>query len=75
MGEVMTMEEIERKHDQEWVLLGDTLIGDDDWVTAGRVLFDGKDRDALDERAIALRPKHFAILFVGLPTDAGILIL
>jgi hypothetical protein len=69
------MEEIERKYDQEWVLLTDTVLDDDDWVSAGRVLFHGKDRDALDERAMALRPKHFAILFVGVPSDAGILVL
>lgn len=75
MGEVMTMKEIERKYDQEWVLLGDPVSGEDDWVIEGRLLYHSPDRDEMYDHAMEIAPKHFAVLFVGEPKDAPVLML
>ena len=74
MGEVMTMEQLKRDYDQEWVLLEDPVSDDEDWTIAGRLLFHSPDHDKLYERAMEIRPKHFGVFFMGPPDDESVLV-
>ena len=75
MAKVMTMDEIERKYDGEWVLIGDPEH-DELWnVLRGELLWHSPDKDALMERANAGTPHSTAILFMGPVPDNVILLL
>jgi hypothetical protein len=67
IGERLSIDEINRQFEGEWVLLEDPEFAEDDEVLGGRLLFHSDDRDALDKRALELRPQHSAIFFVGEP--------
>ena len=73
MNEVMTLSEIERQFDGEWVLLEDPLLDDRNQVAGGKVLYHSKNRDEVDQIAVRLRPKHAAFLYTG-PTPDNVLI-
>ncbi len=75
MGEVMTMKEIERKYDQEWVLLGDPVVNADDEIVSATLLLHDTDGDRLYEQAMVVAPKSCAVLFMGPPKDGPVLML
>ena len=75
MTKILTIAEIEKRYDAEWVLVGDPVK--DAWlrVRRGRVLAHSKDRDDVYRAAVKLRPKRSAILYLGkLPEDAAIIL-
>ena len=61
----MTIQEIESQFDSEWVLVGDPQTNDSLEVLSGNVLHHSKDRDEVYRKAVAQRPKRFAVLFTG----------
>jgi hypothetical protein len=65
MNEVMTMAEIEKQFDNEWVLLEDPYLDERKQVAGGKLLFHSKDRDEVYRKALELRPKHGAFLYTG----------
>lgn len=67
IGERLSIDEINRRFEGQWVLLEDPEIAEDEEVLSGTLLFYSPDRDALGERALQLRPRHSAIFFVGEP--------
>ncbi len=72
---VTAIEEIEDRFVSEWVLIEDPETNDALEIQAGRVLFHSKDRDEVYRKAIASRPKHFAILFTGsLPEGTAVIL-
>ena len=75
MGEIMTIEQLKRDYDQEWVLLGDPVSDEEDSVVSGRLLDHSADPDELYDRAVAIAPKHCAVFFMGPPNDGSVLIL
>ena len=75
MSEVMSMPELEARFDSEWVLLEDPETTESLEVTSGKVLWHSKDRDEVYRKALELRPKHSAILYMGgIPDDMEFLI-
>lgn len=75
MGELMSLLEIQRNFDSEWVLLEDPETTPNLEVTGGKVLWHSKDRDELYRKAVELRPKNSAILYTGqLPEGTAILL-
>lgn len=75
MNDVMTMAEIESQFDSEWVLVGDPKTNEVLEVENGRVLCHSKDRDEVDRKLLELRPKRFAMLYLGKPAkDAAIVL-
>ena len=74
-AEFLTIAEIEKRFDSEWVLLGDPSMDDAMEVQGGRVLWHSRDRDEVYRRAVKLRPKRFATLYVGkIPKDAAVVL-
>ena len=62
---VMTLAEIEKTFDNEYVLVEDPELDRSNEVIRGKVLFHSKNRDEVDAAAMRLRPKHSAFLFTG----------
>jgi hypothetical protein len=75
MEEVLTAAEIKARFDSEWVLIGDPETDEALTVRHGTVLWHSKDRDEVYRRAVALRPRRFAILYTGkIPEDAAVVL-
>ena len=69
----MTLAEIEKQFDNEWILVQDPVLDRSNAVVKGKVLFHSKNRDEVDAAAMRLRPKHSALLYAG-PTPDNIFI-
>jgi hypothetical protein len=69
MDQVMTIEEIEKQFDREWVLIADPLTDEALEVKGGRVVYHSKDRDEFDRQSLAFQGKRFAVLFTGKPVE------
>jgi hypothetical protein len=65
MDEVLTIAEIERKFDAEWILIENPATDEALEVRSGTVLCHDKDRDEVYRRAVEIRPKRFAIVYTG----------
>ena len=75
MAEILDIDEIQSRHDGEWVLIGDPVADESLSVLRGIVLSHSKDRDEVYRKARELKPAHSAILFFGhLPKDAAIVL-
>jgi hypothetical protein len=64
-NEMMTLEEIEERFDDEWVLVEDPEFDHNNEVVRGKVLFHSKNRDEMYAKAMELRPKRSASLYTG----------
>ena len=67
MSEILTMEEIERNFDGEWVLTENVETNEKIEVVRGKVVFHGKDKEARNEKAMKLKSDHLATLNIGRP--------
>ena len=75
MGDILTREEMEKRFDGEWVLVGDPELNETNEVLRGEVLWHNRDRDALYRRALELKPPSSAILcFKKIPDDVVIIL-
>ncbi len=67
MSEILIMKEIEQKFDGEWVLIEDVETHEKLEVVRGKVIFHGKDKDAMHEKAMKSKSNHLATLYIGRP--------
>ena len=75
MGDVLTAAEIESRFKSEWVLVEDPQTNAVLEVLRGTVRFHTKGRDEVYRKAVALRPKRFAMLYTGtMPKDTAIVL-
>lgn len=75
MEQQMTIDEIASQFDSEWVLVEEPQTNTQLEVLSGRVLHHSKDRDEVYRKAVALRPKRFAVLYTGeIPEDAAVVL-
>ena len=75
MSETISLAEIQKRFDSEWILLEDPETNDELKVKGGKVLWHSKDRDEVYRKAREFKPKHSAILYTGkLPQDAVIVL-
>ena len=63
--ETLSYSEIEGRFDGEWVLLENPESTPLFEVTRGAILHHSKDRDEVYRKAVELRPKSSAIIYVG----------
>src|SRR5438874_1974268 len=61
----LSIREIERRFKSEWVLVQDPRTDEQMRVLGGKVLCHSKDRDEVYRYAIKVRPKRFAMLYLG----------
>lgn len=72
---LLSLSEIKKRFDSEWVLVGDPRTDEALNIKKGAVLYHSKDRDEIYRKARELRPKHSAILYTGkLPDDAAVVL-
>ena len=69
MDEVMTIEEINARFKDEWVLLEDPETDEQLRIMRGKLLCHSKDRDELTRKAQEVHPKHGAYVWVGTMDD------
>lgn len=69
MSEMLTMAEIERRFDGEWVLIEDPELTEHLKVARGKVIWHSKDRDESHRKLLELRPRHAACLYIGEPPE------
>ena len=75
MEEILTLAEIEKEFNSEWILVEDPQTNDSLNIESGTVRFHSKDRDEVYREAIRIRPKRFAMLYTGtLPKDTAIVL-
>jgi len=72
---VMTIEEIESRYPDEWILVIDPDTGPDLAVRSGVVAAHDKDRDKVYRKALELKPKRSAVWFNGDPPDDAVIVL
>jgi len=65
MEQLMTIDDIEREFDSEWVLLKDPQVNEKLEVLGGTVVSHSKNRDEVYREAADLRLKHSAFLYTG----------
>lgn len=65
MERIMTMEEIEREFQSEWVLVENPVTDAALDVQRGNVICHSKNRDDVYREAERLRPRRFAVLYTG----------
>jgi len=70
---VLTLAEIEKRFDKEWVLVGDPEFDANDTLIRGTVLWHSKDRDEVYRKDLELRTRSAAYLYTG-PTPENILV-
>ena len=75
MNENLSIAEIESRFDGEWVLLEDPQVNQQMEILGGKVLAHSKDRDEVYQKAVELRPKHSAFLYLGtMPENTAIVV-
>ena len=75
MDDVLTLSEIQKRFDSEWVLLEDPQTDSTMRVQGGTVRWHSKDRDEVYRKALELRPKRSAVLYTGkMPEDTAIVL-
>jgi len=67
MSEILTMEEIEKKFDGEWVLIEDVEANEQLEVIRGKVTYHGKDKNELHRLAKKSESSYISTLYVGRP--------
>ncbi len=67
MSEILTMEEIEKKFDGEWVLIEDVETDEKLEIVRGKVVYHGKDKNQLHQVAMKSKSNQLASLFIGKP--------
>jgi hypothetical protein len=73
MSQVMTMAEMEKGFDSEWVLVGDPEFNERMEVVRGKVLFHSKDKEEVYRRDQEIHPESAAYVYTG-PTPENVLI-
>lgn len=75
MNTVMSIAEIEKSFDSEWVLVEDPQTSEALEVLGGTVTAHSKDRDEVYRRAVDRRPARSAIIFTGMPPENSAIVL
>jgi hypothetical protein len=71
MSKILTRKEIETRFDAEWILIADPELDRHMNVLRGEVVSHSRERDEVYQKAIDLRLKHSAFLYIGeVPGDA-----
>lgn len=75
MNKILTIKEIRKRYDSEWILVENPKLNKRLEVLAGRVAWHSKDRDEVYQKAIELKLKHSAFLYTGtMPANTAIIL-
>jgi len=75
MTEIISLADIQKMFDSEWILLENPKVGSGLRIESGKLLWHSKDRDEVYRKAREFKPKRSAILFTGkLPQNTAIVL-
>jgi hypothetical protein len=75
MDEILTIDESKVRHAPNWVLFGEPETDVYQRLKAAKGVFHSPDRDEVYQKAIDLRPGHFAFHFLGeMPEDMALVL-
>jgi len=75
MSELLTMSEMKTLYPSEWVLIVNPEISEDTTFKRGKVSYHSKSKDEVYSKVKELRPKSFAVFYLGsLPKDMAVLL-
>jgi hypothetical protein len=75
MSEVISIDKIKADFDSEWVLIENPETSETLEVNSGKVLWHSKNRDEVYRKAIELKPRNSAVLYLGaMPEDTAIIL-
>jgi hypothetical protein len=75
MERVMSLSEIEREFDGEWVLLVEPETDNSLRIVNGKLAHHSRYRDEVYRKAVALKPKRSAIIYTGsIPRGSEIIV-
>ena len=65
--DILTMDDIKKRFDSEWVLVADPKMDEEQNVLSGKVICHHKDRDVFDDETMKIEPfpKEAAFLYLG----------
>lgn len=65
--EILTMEEIKKRFDSEWVLIANPVMDEEQNVLSGKVICHHKNRDVFDDETMKIEPfpREAAFLYLG----------
>ena len=76
MAQIMTMKEIERQFDSEWVLIDKPETTEWQEVLRGEVVFHSKDRNEIHRKIMASEGlRDIAVLYIGEPPEGTIFLI
>ena len=71
----MTIAQLQRKYDGEWILMADPKVDEGLRPTRGKVISHNPNRDVIDQDLLRSKPKKFAIFFAGkMPKNSAVII-
>lgn len=65
----MKFDEIKRRFKGEWVLIERIEVDDEFRIVEGKVLYHDPDKDKVYRKLLELRPKRYAIEYMGEPPE------
>jgi hypothetical protein len=74
-NERLTFEEIKARYAPDWVLIGEPETDEYQRVLSGTILFHSPNREEVYQKAIELRPGHFAFKYLGTIPDDMVFVL
>ncbi len=74
MNEVLTRAEMEARFDGEWVLIAEPEMDENRDVRRGRVVFHGKDREAMYDYDASLQLERAAYLYLGPMPETSVIL-
>ena len=75
MQEILTMAEIKQFYSSEWILIEELETDEKMLVKAGKVTFHSGNKAEVYSKAKELKPKYFAVMYIGkLPEDITFLL-
>jgi len=75
MAEVLTIDEIESRFPDEWILVIDPVSDPQFNVLSGEVVAHSKEREDIDRIALELMPASSAVWFNGEPPEDTVILL
>jgi len=75
MNESMTMRQMEKSFDKEWVLIENPVCAKNLNVKSGKVLLHSKNKQDIYKMAKKVLPKSFAVLYIGDPPEDMVFVL
>ena len=75
MSEVLSYEEIKKRYPDEWLLIAEPVLDDEDNIVSGQVVAHSRNRDEVYRAILTVPGDHIAIEYTGeWPEDLAVVL-